>query len=102
MSETNEKQEPVAVGSGSNDMLGAASKRTFRVGDGALIVGHFYWVSPVFDCDTNDEWENESQPARYAGMDERGCHLWNYLGIEGASKWPTSFIGREIDAQRKA
>ena len=46
-----------------------------------LVKGGFYWILPYFDVDAgNDEdWTNEIQPARYAGQDDEGCDLWQFI-----------------------
>lgn len=70
----------------------------------ALKVGSFYWVMPVHDVDFDapfEHWMRQEQPARYAGKDETGQELWQYLGLEGdladgAQAWPTRWIGAEI------
>lgn len=67
-----------------------------------LIIGKFYWVIPVFDPDTDDAWEHDQQPARFAGRSESGELLWNYLAIDGNSVWSVRWIGEEIDAARKS
>lgn len=67
-----------------------------------LIVGRFYWVMPVIDVDSEADWEADTQPARYAGKNDRGENLWNCLGIDGASNWPMRWIGDEVGAQREA
>ena len=61
-----------------------------------LIVGHFYWVMPDSDLDGNEEWEHDVQPARFAGLNEKGNQLWHCLNLEGSSDWPMRFIGNEI------
>lgn len=82
----------------AHGLLGIALK---RYGEGATIrngkiiiepkVGCFYWILPVFDPDTDNEWENEPQPARYEG-DGR----WTCLGIEGISNWPARWVGDKL------
>lgn len=67
-----------------------------------LIVGRFYWVIPVLDPDTREEWEDGLQPARYAGKNADGHCLWNYIGIDGCTNWPVRWIGEEISAQAMA
>ncbi len=57
---------------------------------GDLIVGAFYWVRITFDPDTDNEWENDDMPARYAGNGK-----WNYLDDE--SDWPVRWVGPRIE-----
>lgn len=61
-----------------------------------LKIGAFYWVLIVLDVDTDQVWENEPMPARFAGRNEAGELLWNYLDTEGISDWPVRWIGPEI------
>lgn len=56
-----------------------------------LKVGSFYWVIPVLDVDSSEEWEDCAQPARYVGDDK-----WHCLNIEGVSDWPMRWVGSEI------
>lgn len=63
--------------------------------------GSFYWAIPAFDPDTDEEWQNQKQPARYAGLDEKGQELWFWPGVDGdrpngASDWPAIWVGPEI------
>ena len=68
--------------------------------------GSFYWVWITLDPDSTyivDEpwdpgWENRPMPARFAGRDDDGNLLWNYLGKDMKSDWPTQWIGEEIIA----
>jgi len=52
--------------------------------------GAFYWALPAFDPDTDEEWVNQPQPARYEG-DSR----WTWLGSEN-EEWPARWVGPEI------
>ena len=61
-----------------------------------LKVGSFYWVLPVLDVDTDKEWVNEPQPARFAGRKTDGTGLWDCLGLDETSDWPMRWIGKEI------
>jgi hypothetical protein len=64
-----------------------------------LTVGKWYWVQPT-NHDTpgypdyleGEEWQAETQPARYAGDGKWWC-----VGLEEASDWPMCYIGSEID-----
>lgn len=56
-----------------------------------LKIGSFYWVHPVLDPDTDEEWWNGIIPARYAGDG-----LWFYLDHNGPSDWPAGWIGPEL------
>lgn len=56
-----------------------------------LEIGAFYWVIPVLDPDTDEEWEHGEQPARYAGAGK-----WNCLNIDGANDWPMRYVGPRI------
>jgi len=63
--------------------------------------GSFYWALPAHDPDTDLEWQNKDQPARFAGYDEEGRELWFWLGVEGENKdgvsdWPSIWVGEEI------
>jgi len=53
-------------------------------------VNKFYWVLPTPDPDVQD-WENELQPAFYAGDG-----FWFCLNEEGKSNYPMAYIGSEI------
>lgn len=66
---------------------------------GKLKVGSFCWVLIALDPDTDEAWENQVMPARFAGVDKStGRPLWNFLNQEGASDWDTRWIGSEIVA----
>lgn len=56
-----------------------------------LVIGQFYWVTPVMDPDIDFDWENELQPAKYAGDG-----YWFYLNIEGVSRWPVRYVGNVV------
>ena len=63
--------------------------------------GSFYWAMPVLDPDTDNEWENDEQPARFHGYDKDGKRLWHWLAVEGdgpdgSSDWPDRWVGDEI------
>jgi hypothetical protein len=63
--------------------------------------GSFYWALPVLDPDTDLEWMNKEQPARFVGSTDDGREVWFWLGIhgnlaDGASDWPARWIGAEI------
>lgn len=63
--------------------------------------GSFYWAQPANDPDTDLEWQNEEQPARFVGFDDEGRELWFWLGVDGegdggASTWPAKWVGKEI------
>ena len=78
--------------------------------------GSFYWAIPASDPDTDLQWQNEIQPARYAGLSSTGQKLWFWLGVEGSvapiepvnetmrdygvSDWPAVWIGDEITPGR--
>lgn len=70
--------------------------------DNELVVGSFYWVIPVLDTEAEAEWENELQPARYAGRNAEGEQLWHCIGIDGSTNWPMRWIGERIDAPQRA
>jgi hypothetical protein len=74
-------------------MMGSASERRkdIEMDETKLKVGSFYWMLPVLDPDTDNQWENEPQPARYEGDGK-----WTCLGIDGISDWPARWIGDEI------
>lgn len=55
-----------------------------------LEIGAFYWVLLASDPDA-EEWEKERMPARYEGGGK-----WRYLGVEGVSDWPVSWVGPRI------
>jgi len=55
-----------------------------------LVPGRFYWAIPVMDCDAEEEWVNEWQPARYMGND-----AWQWVGNE-IEDWPARGVGNEI------
>jgi hypothetical protein len=67
-----------------------------------LEIGEFYWVLPVLDPDTNEAWERDDQPARFAGRREDGTLLWHCLNVEadGPSDWPMRWIGPKIERPR--
>lgn len=58
--------------------------------DRQLIPGRFYWAIPVFDVDTDENWINDPQPARYVGND-----TWQWIDTEG-DEWPAGWVGAEI------
>jgi len=67
----------------------------------SLKPGHFYWALPAHDVDTDLDWQNRPQPARFVGWDDEGRELWFWLGVEGegpdgVSDWPAIWIGEEI------
>lgn len=59
-------------------------------------VGAFYWVRPALDPDSDEQWENEDQPARFCGYDERETELWCYLSTGEPTDWPAIWVGDEI------
>ena len=61
-----------------------------------LKIGSFYWVLPVFDPDNEKQWELAEQPARFAGLNDKGRPIWNCLGMDKTSDWPMKWIGEEI------
>ena len=61
-----------------------------------LKVGSFYWVISVLDVDTELEWVNQAQPARFSGREPDGTLLWHCLSLDGESDWPMRWIGSEI------
>jgi hypothetical protein len=62
-----------------------------------LVVGAFYWVLPVFDPDTDLDWQNEVQPAsRLAGRSDDGSLLWDCIGLDEPSDWTMRWIGERI------
>ena len=67
-----------------------------------LKVGSFYWVKPHWDVDAppDEEWTNQEQPARYAGKDEQGRDLWQFIDGGNASNhdepWGVRWVGEEI------
>jgi hypothetical protein len=62
----------------------------------ALKPGAFYWALPVLDPDTDEEWQNQPQPARYVGLTPDCLDMWVWLGVEGVSEWPARWVGKEI------
>lgn len=56
-----------------------------------LEVGKFYWIEPVrcVDIEDCDSWQNEMQPARYAGGG-----MFNLIGSE--EPWPARYVHCEI------
>ncbi len=64
--------------------------------DTGLIPGRFYWTIPANDPDTDEEWEHDQQPARFARYREDGTPLWHCLNVQGESEWPMRWVGPEI------
>lgn len=63
--------------------------------DKNLREGAFYWIIPAFDPDTDLEWENAVQPARFDGYVD-GEPRWHCLNLDGVSDWPAIYVGPEI------
>ena len=63
--------------------------------DPTLKPGAFYWALPVFDPDTDEEWVNKEQPARFVGYGTYGEELWTWLDVNGIH-WPCRWHGDEI------
>ena len=82
--------------------LNASMTKAPRTADKPLKLGAFYWALPVLDPDTDADWENKEQPARFNGYDAAGNESWHWLGVEGdmpgkASRWPSRWVGSEIE-----
>lgn len=60
-----------------------------------LEVGKFYWALPVFDPDTDHDWENQPQPARFDGYNEHNQERWLWIASENYD-WPSRWHGEEI------
>jgi len=71
-------------------------KQYGMVNEDDLKIGAFYWVRLVLDPDTHEEWEHDVQPARYAGLNEKGKHAWHCLNLKGKDAWGMRWIGPEI------
>jgi hypothetical protein len=75
-----------------------------------LVVGTFYWVLPELDPDATwrdqwqpgQEWQDDLQPARFAGLNADGELLWNLLGVDGCSNSPVLWVGEAITAPQNA
>jgi hypothetical protein len=86
----------------ANMILPASRCREWKDAAGVpLREGAFYWALPVHDPDTDLEWQNEEQPARFAGYSETGGDRWFWLGVsgdgvDGVSTWPARWVGHEI------
>lgn len=61
-----------------------------------LEVGAFYWVQITLDPDAEEAWENDVMPARFAGTNETGGLMWNFLGQEGTSDWYVKWVGDKL------
>lgn len=61
-----------------------------------LDVGSFYWVIPAPALTAPDDWQDGLQPARFIGRDEAGKLLWSFMGLDGVSDWPMSWIGNRL------
>lgn len=55
-----------------------------------LIPGRFYWALPTWDCDAEEEWSNQWQPALYKGDD-----AWQWIG-DVSDDWPACAVGPEV------
>lgn len=58
-----------------------------------LIAGSFYWAIPAWDCDAEEKWEMDWQPARYLGNDK-----WQWINSRD-DDWPAAFVGRELECE---
>ncbi|NHZ94633.1 hypothetical protein [Massilia sp. CCM 8734] len=76
--------------------LAKPSKRVVIFGDSMierqLIVGKFYMVVITNDPDTTTDWECKPMPARFAGYDDKGLKVWNFLDPE-PREWPVTVLG---------
>lgn len=57
------------------------------------VVGHFYWISPVYCPDKEESFDEQVayEPAKYLGDMK-----WSLLGTEDETEWPVRFIHSEI------
>jgi len=57
------------------------------------IPGHFYWVMPIFDVDSDLSFEDQYkfEPGKYLGDDK-----WSLLGTEDGVEYPVRRIHSEI------
>jgi hypothetical protein len=62
-----------------------------------LVIGQYYWILPEPDEESREAWEDDLQPARYAGKNVDGQLLWNFIGIDGCTNWSVVWIGEAIN-----
>ncbi len=72
-----------------------AAKKAVHIGDSLierqLIVGKFYMVVITYCPDVDNDWELREMQARFAGCDDKGLKLWNFLDPD-PREWPVTVL----------